>query len=187
MLVIKVGGQEIWDTVKEEFGVIDPITLELEHSLAAISKWEEKYKRPFLSRNKGLTVEELIYHVRCMTINKVPDSAYDVKNFSQDIINEIQEYMNDSHTATWFSDNENKSPNNQIITAEIVYFWMIDHGIPFECQYWHFQKLMTLIRVCQEKRKTQNGKDKKRLSPQELMERNRKLNKERRARLNSKG
>ena len=180
MLRITIPATELWDESKEEFINIKEQTLQLEHSLVSLSKWESKWCKPFLSKQEK-TQEQIIDYVRCMTITQnVNPEIY--KYLSRDNLEQINDYIDAPMTATWFSEDKNKKGNNNQITSEIIYYWMIVFNIPFECQKWHLNKLMTLIRVCDIK----NQSPKKR-SQKEIMSRNAALNAARRKRLNSKG
>ena len=180
MLRITIPATELWDESKEEFINIKEQTLQLEHSLVSLSKWESKWCKPFLSKQEK-TQEQIIDYVRCMTITQnVNPEIY--KYLSRDNLKQINDYIDAPMTATWFSEDKNKKGNNNQITSEIIYYWMIAFNIPFECQKWHLNKLMTLIRVCDIK----NQPPKKR-SQKEIMNRNAALNAARRKRLNSKG
>ena len=180
MLRITIPATELWDESKEEFINIKEQTLQLEHSLVSLSKWESKWCKPFLSKQEK-TQEQIIDYVRCMTITQnVNPEIY--KYLSRDNLKQINDYIDAPMTATWFSEDKNKKGNDKQITSEIIYYWMIAFNIPFECQKWHLNKLMTLIRVCDIK----NQPPKKR-SQKEIMSRNAALNAARRKRLNSKG
>ncbi len=151
---------DLWDPVKEEFITIKEQTLIIEHSLISISKWEKKWKKPFISEEKK-TVEEFIDYIRCMTLNNVDDRIYYL--ITQDMLNDIDDYISDPMTATTFHDYSSGSGHKrEIITAEIVYYSMISFGIPLECAKWHFNSLMALIRVFS----VRNG-DTKKMSPSE--------------------
>lgn len=180
MLRITIPATELWDESKEEFINIKEQTLQLEHSLVSLSKWESKWCKPFFSKQEK-TQEQIIDYVRCMTITQnVNPEIY--KYLSRDNLKQINDYIDAPMTATWFSEDKNKKGNDKQITSEIIYYWMIAFNIPFECQKWHLNKLMTLIRVCDIK----NQPPKKR-SQKEIMSRNAALNAARRKRLNSKG
>lgn len=169
MLKITIPETQEWDEEHEVFITSKSQSLCLEHSLVSLSKWEEKWHKYFIG-NDSLTNEELIDYIRCMTMtqNVDPDVYYAIDD---KVMKEIIDYIDDPHTATWFKDNKNQKPNREVITSEIIYYWMIALQIPFECQKWHLNKLLTLIRVCNEK----NAPSKKR-SRSEILSENRKLN-----------
>lgn len=182
MLTIKVPiSPEGWDEEKQEF--VDPKnqTLQLEHSLVSLSKWESKWKKSFYSK-KDKTLEETLDYIKCMTLNKNIDP--DVYNhLTRENINEVMNYIADPMTATTFGGNDRGSSNREIITSELIYYWMIASNIPFDpCQKWHLNRLITLIRVCSIK----NTPPKKR-SRRDIMSRNAALNASRRQQMNTKG
>lgn len=179
MLNIVVPARELWDEVNEQFISIKEQKLQLEHSLISLSKWESKWRKPFLSK-KPMTHEEAIDYIRCMTLTQNVDPVvyYCLTNEN---IKEINDYIDSPMTATTFSDNK-RSPNREVITAEIIYYWMIALNIPMECQKWHLNRLLTLVEVCNIK-----NSPKKKIPKKELASRNRALNSARRKMLNSKG
>lgn len=149
MKEVTIGNLELYDEEKNEFVYLEATTLQLEHSLISLKKWEEKWKVPFLSK-KDKTEEQLRDYIRCMTITPKNVNPKVYKYMPLPIVNEIQEYINDSMTATWFSDNKTiggQTNSNQVITAEIIYYWMITFNVPVEFQKWHLNQLLTLIRV----------------------------------------
>lgn len=180
MLTIIVPAREGFDERTETFIQTKEQVLTLEHSLVSISKWESKWKKPFLSKEEK-TRPETIDYIKCMTLtqNVDPNVYYFL---TADNFKAIEEYVGDSMTATWFSEDPNASKNSEIITAEIIYYWMIAFNIPFECQKWHLNRLLTLIRVCNIK----NAPAKK-MSKNDIYNRNRNLNAARRRALNSRG
>lgn len=180
MLQITIPAVELWDERKQEFVITKEQTLQLEHSLVSISKWESKWCKPFLSKQEK-TFEETLDYIKCMTITQNVDP--EVYNYlTNKNIEEINEYINAPMTATYFSDEKNSKPSREQVTAELIYYWMIAFNIPFECQKWHLNRLLTLIKVCNIK----NQPPKKR-SKKEIMSRNAALNAARRKRLNTKG
>ena len=179
MLVITIPAIEQWNEETQEFVTCKAQTLQLEHSLISLSKWESKWCKPFLS-SKDKTNEEVIDYVRCMTLTPHvrPEVYY---NLTTDNFNQVNEYIESPMTATAFN-NFNSKPNREIITSELIYYWMIAQNIPFECQKWHLNRLLTLIRVCNVKN-TPN----KKMSRRDIASRNASLNAARRSKLNSKG
>lgn len=186
MLRLKISGERKWDDEKEEFiPATKDYILQMEHSLLSISKWEEIYHKPFLSTEKDL--EMIKVYAKCMTINNVPDDVYD--RLSADNINQITDYLKDDHSATWFSDgkkeikpHENGRMNGEIITAELVYYWMIKMEIPIEFQKWHFNRLLILIKVISVKDDPKGNSTNKM-----TLEQRRALNKLRKAKYHTRG
>lgn len=169
-----------WDEEKEEFVIPTSKVLNLEHSLVSLSKWESRWCKPFFSREEK-TAEELLDYIQMM--NVTPDVTPEVwNNLTQENIHDIRAYIDAPMTATTFGQESRPTNSREIITSELIYYWMIALQIPFECQYWHLNRLLTLIRVCNVK----NAPPKKH-SKGDLMRRNAALNAQRRARLNSKG
>ena len=179
MLHIKVPKGEYFNNTTQEFIEIKETELTLEHSLVSLSKWEQKWHKPFLSR-ENKTNDELIDYVRCMSLTQNVNPEV-FKFLSTSNLEEINNYINDSMTATTFSENEKKG-SREIITSEIIYYWMITLQIPFECQKWHLNRLLTLIKVCNIK--NQPGK---KMSTRDIMSRNKALNAARRNQLKSRG
>ena len=156
------------------------MTLQLEHSLVSLSKWESKWCKPFLS-NKGLTDEESLDYIKCMVISKnVNPEVFD--HFTKDNVKAVIDYINAPMTATTFSKESNGKTNKEVVTSELIYYWMIAYNIPSEYQKWHLNRLLTLIRVCGIK----NAPPKK-MGKGEIMRNNAALNAARRAKLHSKG
>ena len=174
-----VEGPEMWDEINERFIEPKSHTLQLEHSLVSLSKWESKWCKSFI-HTEDKTNEEMLDYIKCMTITQnVKPEVYEY--ISQKNINEIVEYINAPMTATTISDMDEKKSRERV-TSELIYFWMISYNIPFECQKWHLNRLITLIRVCSVK----NAPPKK-TSKRELASRYAEMNARNRAKYNSKG
>lgn len=181
MLKITIPETELWDEKTETFVKIEPKELILEHSLESLSEWESKWCKPFYS-NKEKTDEENIDYIKCMTINEdVDDFSY--LCLTEENIKRIKQYIDAPMTATTFrGENEQKHNRSEVMTNEIIYYYMITLNIPFECQKWHLNRLLTLIRVC-----TIKSKPPKKMSQSEIMRRNSALNEARRKKFRTNG
>lgn len=179
-LTITIPERELFDPNTNQFISVKEQRLTLEHSLISISKWESKWHKPYLSKEPK-TEEETIDYLRCMCLN----SSVDPKTFyavDRNIIQAIAEYIGNPMTATTFK-KEQKKPSREIITNELIYFWMTNFGIPFDpCERWHLNRLMTLIEVASIK--SQPGK---KMSPKDILRQNTALNAQRRAKMHSRG
>lgn len=179
MLKITIPAIELYDEETNSFLPLKKHDLQLEHSLVSLSKWEAKWHKPFLSKEQK-TPEQTIDYIRCMTITQnVDENIY--KGISDENIKQVREYIEAEMTATTFSD-ENKTINREIVTAEIIYYWMITMNIPFEYQKWHLNRLLALIKVCSIK----NSPPKK-TSKRDVMRRNAEINAARKNALNTRG
>lgn len=180
MLRITVPAAEFYDEIHNEFLYRKEVTLQLEHSLVSLSKWESKWNKAFLGRQEK-TEEEIIDYIRCMTLtqNVDPEVYY---RLTADNYAAINAYIEAPMTATTFSEDKKQKGNKETITSEMIYYWMISYNIPVEFQKWHLSRLLTLIRVCNVK----NSPLKKR-SNREIMRHNAALNAARRNQLNSRG
>lgn len=179
MLNIVIPAVELYDESLEMFVNIRERSLQLEHSLVSLSKWEQQWNKPFLTKVKK-TPEESVDYIRCMTITQNVDPEV-YKFITNDILEQVGQYIEKTMTATIFSETE-KTINKEVITAEVIYYWMIALNIPFECQKWHLDRLLTLINVCNIK-----NQPKKKVNKKQIMDRNRRLNEQRRQAMNTKG
>ena len=180
MLTIKVGSTEMYDEEMKTFVKQGGVTLLLEHSLASLSKWESIYEKPFLGESSK-TPEEVIGYLKAMILTpEVPEEVF--HKLSQENLESINAYIDAKMTATWFSDAPGAPKTRDIITAELIYYWMTVFQIPFECEKWHLNRLFTLIRICNIKQ----AKPKK-MSRTEIAQRNRDLNARRKAELKTSG
>ena len=179
MLKVTIPSFEGFDESTNTFITIPETHLQLEHSLVSISKWESKWNKAFLDKNDK-TTEQVLDYIKCMTLTQNVDPV--VYSFiPNDVVSEITAYIEAPMTATTFSDTNNKK-SMEIITSEIIYYWMISLNIPFECQKWHLNRLLTLIRVCSIK-----NTPAKKMSNSELMSKNKALNEARRAKYKTRG
>ena len=179
MLSITIPDTEMWNEAEQQFYVIKGGTIHLEHSLVSVSKWESKWKKSFFLKNK--TAEEVIDYVRCMTITQNVN-PYLYKCLTKENLEAIKEYIDDPMTATTVSNVKKQSGSGGIITSEILYYYMIALGIPFECQKWHLNRLIMLIRVCSIK----NSKPQK-MNKNDYLNHRRALNEQRKKALHTRG
>lgn len=195
MLTITIPKQEYWDTRKQEFVQWNAVTFRLEHSLVSLSKWESKWHVPFFG-NEGITREQMVDYVRCMTVTQGIDPAV-YQRLTEANMKAIYQYMDDPMTATWFAGEQKpwepktpqkNKPRSKIkakakpLTSEVIYSRMFAAQIPLECEKWHLNRLFTLIRVCNEEQKPP-----KKMSKREALSRQRALNEKRLKEFGTKG
>ena len=183
MLEITLPALEHWDERKEEFVTYKKaLTLQFEHSLISLSKWESKYCRPFLGKGEK-TDEEILDYIKFMTLTQnVQDETYIRLINTKGAIETINSYINAPMTATTFSEEHGSKSNSEQVTSELIYYWMIALNIPVEFQKWHLNRLLTLVRVCNIK-----NQPAKKMKPQDVNARNAALNAARKKKLNTKG
>lgn len=180
MLYLTIPARENWDESQSKFIQSKSCTLQLEHSLISLSKWESKWCKPFLTKEEK-TMDETVDYVRCMTLTQnVSNEVY--ANLTDENFREIHKYIEAPMTATTFPHKQNHKPNREIVTAELIYHWMIALNIPFECQKWHLNRLLTLVRVCDIKNQPPKKRGKKAMMSERAA-----LNKSRQKSLGTKG
>jgi hypothetical protein len=169
---------------KEEVFVMDSRLLKLEHSLVSLSKWESKYEKPFLASLEKSTEEVLDYVMMMDLGEETPPEVFQKLTNAQ--YNEINDYINAKMTATWFNRRATPKANRQVVTSELIYYWLTSYEIPWEAERWHLNRLFTLIEVFNEER---GSKDKKTKRPagSSLAEERRALNEQRRKEFNTSG
>lgn len=174
---------ECWDDEKEEFVEPKSTTIQLEHSLVSLSKWEAKWNKPFLSKDIR-TTEETLDYIRCMTITQnVDPSIY--RMLTDEQIKEVNEYIEAPMTATWFSEREKRKGGKgaqKQVTNELIYSWMFSFNVPMECQKWHLNRLLTLLKVCE-----LENKQPEQMGRKNVLKQNASVNAMRRKRLNTRG
>lgn len=180
MLIITVGGEESYDETTNQFVKVGGTQLQLEHSLVSLSKWESKHEKPFLGAEQK-TGEEVFDYVRCMVLGEEPPEEL-LHKLSEDNFKAIQEYIDAKRSATWFSAQSRAPRSSEVITSELIYYWMTAFNIPFECESWHLNRLFTLIQICNLKQQKP-----KKMSKGEIAQRNRELNEQRKKQLGTTG
>ena len=181
MLVIEIPACEMYDEINNLFVQTKPTTLRLEHSLLSVFKWEAIWRKPFLDPSAKKTYEELVSYVECMCLNQNEDKTV-FKTLSAQNWDEIEQYINTEQTATWFRGGSGPGPSREILTAELIYYYMTAYNIPTECQKWHLSRLLVLLRICGIK----NSPEKK-MSMRSVMSQNASLNALRRKAMHTKG
>lgn len=179
MLKLVVSGGELWDERSQEFVTTEETTLVLEHSLVSLSKWESIVEKPFLGRDEKTTEETLLYIMCMITSPEVPPEVFSA--LTDEHFKAVNDYINAKMTATWFSEEKGPKTRGEVITSEIIYYWMFTSGIPIECETWHLNRLLTLIRVFSVKNAPQK-KSTKMTAAQRTA-----LNEARRKQLNTRG
>jgi len=180
VLSITVSGDDFYDEESQEFVSVGDTQLELEHSLVSLSKWESFREKPFLVKGEK-TPEEISFYIECMCLTpNVPPEVF--ARLSRENLQEINEYLNAKMTATWFSETPKSRSNPEVITSELIYYWMIALNIPFECQHWHIERLFTLIKVANVK-----NSPKKKMPRASAAAERRRINQRNRERLGTSG
>lgn len=181
MLRLTIAAEELYDESKEEFiESLPELQLDLEHSLLSVSKWESEFEKPFLSTGERTNEEVLRYAYYMITTPEIsPEVIFRLSNRD---LQKINEYIEKRNTATTFHELKKPSGRPEIITSELIYYWMVAFQIPIECETWNLNRLFALIRICNMKNQPQ-----KKMSRHEIAQRNRELNAQRRAALGTKG
>lgn len=179
MLTIIIPERELFDEGTNQIIKLKEQKLTMEHSLLSISKWESKYCKPFLTDDPK-TGDEVLYYFKCMTITPVPDMYYNL--LTNQNVKDIEDYIASPMTATVIKDKGPKKHSREILTSEVIYYYMSALQIPFECDRWHLNRLMTLIGVCSIK----NSPDKK-MSKRDILNNNAALNAARKKQLHTRG
>lgn len=183
MFQLKIPEIECYDEQKSMFVTYQSLELNLEHSLVSLSKWESFYEKPFITTTDKTPAEFLAY-ANMMIVDELQGDPRPIKFLRDEDVVALSNYIQSNQTATWFTERPGSTQRNQseTVTAEIIYYWMVAHTIPFECQYWHLNRLITLVKVCNLKQEKP-----KKMSRRDLMSKNAALNAQRRAAAGSKG
>lgn len=156
------------------------VELSLEHSLVALSRWEALHMKVFFSHEEK-TIGETYSYVRQMLLVEEPPELE--SRLTNDNLIAIQQYINSPQSATTFRQMQNERPSREVITNELMYFWLVQFRIPFDpVETWHLNRLMTLVKICGVKQ----SKPKKMTKAEQIAEMQ-SLNAERKAQLGSSG
>jgi hypothetical protein len=180
MLKLVIEGTEYYNQETETFETVGDVVLMLEHSLVSVSKWESKFEKPFLTKDNK-TTEEVLFYVEAMILTpNYPEGI--INSFTQKSIDAVNNYIESKQSATTFGKMPEQRSRGEIITSELIYYWMVAFNIPFECQHWHLNRLLALVRICNIK-----ASKPKKMGRTELLQRNRQLNEQRKAELGTRG
>jgi hypothetical protein len=180
MLTLIINSEEFYDENTEEFTSVPDVVLQLEHSLVSLSKWESKFQKPFLGpADKSL--EETMGYIEAMVVSGNFDASV-LNRLTNDHFSKINDYIASPESATTFNVDRKGRGNAEVITSELVYYWLISFNIPFECETWHLNRLFSLIQICNIK-----NSNPKKMPKNEIAARNRALNEQRKAQLNTRG
>lgn len=186
MLELTIKGSETFDSETQVFGKTEDVVLKLEHSLVSLSIWESKWEKPFLSREEK-TTEEVYGYIQAMSLEgEIPKEV--LARLSSENVSDLNKYIEAKMTATWF--NTAAAPRSgpaSVITAEVIYHWMTALQIPYECQYWHLNRLITLVKVINEKNAEASNGKKKQNPTRSSLDARRELNAARRAKMETSG
>lgn len=155
MIKIKIDDYELYNESINQFVLVKGATYTFEHSLISLTKWEEKYKKPFL--DSKLEGEELEYYCKCMCIGVLED-----KHITPQLIQILVDYIYTNNSATFFTDfskNQNGyKSNSEVVTSEVIYSYMVMAQIPFQCEKWNLNRLMNLLRIISIKNNPESSK-----------------------------
>lgn len=156
------------------------VTLKFEHSLLSISKWEAKYKKAFLGTTQKTPIEMIEYYEEMLVS---PANRELVYLLEPDQLEELTNYVNSQRTASSVPDLDGRpSPFREIVTSELIYYWMVALNIPFEAEKWHLSRLMMLIRITNFKQTPPEKQNKA-----QMMAKMREINEQRKAQYNTTG
>lgn len=182
MLRLHIESREYYDDDTEQFVNVPGGCIELEHSLVSISEWESEFQRSFLKRPPE-TEKENNYYIWCMLLDKKDGRL--LPSLSNKNKEDIQKYIQKPMTATYIMDRPSEKNSSEVITSELIYCWMINLNIPFECQHWHINRLLALIKVVNVKNSQQNPHNS--MSKNSIVAHNRALNASRLKKYKTKG
>jgi hypothetical protein len=187
MLVLNIGAREAFDNKTQEFVKVGGTRVEMEHSLYSLSKWESIWEKPFLDPRADRTREETISYIEQMIVAPSDLPSETLEQLTNGDVKAVNEYINRKMTATTIHDLAHAPaaaarPTSEMVTAEVMYYWLVALNIPFECQYWHLERLITLVKVINLKQSPP-----KKMSRREIADQQRRLNAERRAKYGTQG
>lgn len=179
MLKLTIPKSEDFNERTSEFEIHTEVVVELEHSLVSLSKWESKWEKPFLGEDEK-SDEQTLDYIKFMCLDEnLPEEVF--SRFTTTMFERVRDYIQASMTATWFKEDKGR-PSREVITSEIIYYWMIQNNVPVEFQHWHLNRLITLLKVCSHK-----NKPPEKMNPRDAAAKQRALNEARKAKYNTSG
>jgi hypothetical protein len=154
--------------------------LQLEHSLVSVSKWESIHEKPFFGKD-GMDSKETLSYIEQMVLQDTPPEKW-MDRLSVEDYRTVTNYINSKQSATWFREDSGVKKSSEVITSELIYYWMISFQIDISAERWHLNRLMTLIKICGVKQTKP-----KKMSKASQAEQMRRLNAERREALGTNG
>lgn len=179
---IVVPDSEFWDSEKEEFFRVKGCVIRMKHSLLSISKWEMKWKKPFLHPKYVMTDEELKDYYKCMTITQNVN-PYVYECITPEDRKRIAQYI-ETPMSAYAPMDKKKGGAKRSIVSERIYYWMTAYNIPQAYEKWHLSRLLNLLDIANDANSAENNK---KIPTSEVFRQNHSLNQARRKALNSRG
>lgn len=157
MLKLIIPGEEGFDGEKQKFVSTKPeVEVEFEHSLVSISKWESEFEIAFLGKAQK-TDAHIMRYIELMVLTPLEDKTA-LNRLTSDQVIRLRDYITANNSATRLMEMPGKATGREVVTSELIYYWMTELQIPWEAQHWHINRLMTLIDLVQRKRNVGNKK-----------------------------
>lgn len=180
MITIHFEEMEYYDEQLNRFYTLPPKVVNFEYSLAAVAEWEAIWKIPLLNTELGVDSDMFLSLAMCMS-----DDRELLEYYLDDTEKaELHKYLSDSQTATTInsSQNGNTTGRGKVYTAEEIYALMFMNGIPIEWESRNLNRLLVILRIISI---YQNPP--KKMSQQDVMKQNARLNRERKNKYKTKG
>jgi hypothetical protein len=181
VITIDLGSIEYYDGKTNQFIYDEGGVVRFEYSLKVIYDWEGKWRKPFL---KGeLTDSEMVDFYMMMALDPIK-----LEFITPEVMDVLNKYIADSNTATTFSSIQDDESGNNFVnrtkryTAEELYALMFSAGVPIEFENRNLNRLFIVLRIIS----SYNNPPKK-MSKQDILKQNAELNRQRRAKLKTKG
>lgn len=148
---VHINPTEMWDEDNARFVNTKPLDITIEHCLSSVSEWEAKWEQAFLGRKKK-TTEMIIDYIRCMVVDHsvtYEDLIGLTSSENEEALKQIQDYIASRQSATFFQNQRHATGGpRDLPTSEVMYSWMVEYGIDWEAQYWHLNRFLNLVHIC---------------------------------------